>query len=125
VGIHENVGNLMTFKVLTNDTHKIIHCSNLCLAHDPTAQNLCIDLLNDKPPEVIHSICTASPALDHGEELSPLSSPLSFDDSGPAATHDENECMAIVDPYKLMGHTFLMDTQDNGQHFLASIVNLV
>jgi hypothetical protein len=63
--------------------------------------------------------------LDHGEELSPLSSPLSFDDSGPAATHVKNECMAIVDQYKLMGHTFLMDTQDNGQHFHACIVNLV
>jgi hypothetical protein len=37
VGISENVGNFMMFKVLTNDTHKIIHRSNLCSARDPNA----------------------------------------------------------------------------------------
>ena len=30
VGVSENVGNFMTFKVLTNDTLKIIHHSNIC-----------------------------------------------------------------------------------------------
>jgi hypothetical protein len=125
VGISENVGNFMMFKLLTDNTHKIIHHSNLCSARDPTARNLCTDPLNDKPPEVICSLCTASPALDHGKELLPLSSPLSFDDSGPSTTHDKNKCMAIIDPYKLMGHTLLMDTQDNGQCFHACIVNLV
>jgi hypothetical protein len=63
--------------------------------------------------------------LDHGEELSPLSLPLSFDDSRPPATHDENKCMAIVDQYKLMGRTFLMYTQDDGPCFHAGIINLV
>jgi hypothetical protein len=69
----ENVGNFMMFKVLTNDTHKIIHHSNLRSARDPDAQNLRIDLLNANPPKVIHSLCKASPALDDAEELLPLS----------------------------------------------------
>jgi hypothetical protein len=50
VGISENVGNFITFKILTDDTHKVIYHSNLCSARDPTAQNLLIDLLNTGPP---------------------------------------------------------------------------
>jgi hypothetical protein len=56
VGISENVGNFMTFKILTDDTHKVIYHSNLRSARDPTAQNLLIDLLNTGPPKVIHSL---------------------------------------------------------------------
>jgi hypothetical protein len=48
----------------------------------------------------------ASPALDHGEELLPLS----LDNSG----HNKQDHLAIVDPYKLVGRTFLMDPQDKG-----------
>jgi hypothetical protein len=64
VGISENVGNFMTFKILTDDTHKIIYCSNLCSAHDPNAWNLRIDQLNTtsprgKPPECPNSCGTA------------------------------------------------------------------
>ncbi len=117
VGISENVGNFMMFKTLTNDTHKIIYRSNLCLACDPNAQNLRIDPLNTNSPKVICSLCMASPALDHGEELLPLS----FDDSG----HNKQDHLAIIDPYELVGHTFLMDPQDDGQCFHACIVDLV
>jgi hypothetical protein len=55
--------------------------------------------------------------LDHGEELLPLS----LDDSG----HNKQDHLAIVDPYKLVGRTFLMDPQDDGQCFHAHIVDLV
>jgi hypothetical protein len=47
--------------------------------------------------------------------------PLSLDNSG----HNKQDHLAIVDPYELMGHTFLMDPQDDGQHFSARIVDLV
>jgi hypothetical protein len=33
--------------------------------------------------------------------------PFSFDDSG----HNKKDCLAIVDPYELVGRTFLMDPQ--------------
>jgi hypothetical protein len=56
---------------------KVIYQSNLHSARDPNARNLHIDPLNTDPPEVIRSLCKASPALDHEEELLPLS----FDDS--------------------------------------------
>jgi hypothetical protein len=55
--------------------------------------------------------------LDHGEDLSPLS----LDDSG----YNKQDHLAIVDPYELVGRTFLMDPQDDGQCFRARIVDLV
>jgi hypothetical protein len=55
VGVSKNVGHFMTYKILTEDTHRIIHHSNIHSAADPNARNLCLDLLNDKPPEVILS----------------------------------------------------------------------
>ena len=39
VRISENVGHFMTFKVLANDTLKVIHWSNIHSLHDPTAKN--------------------------------------------------------------------------------------
>jgi hypothetical protein len=117
VGVSENMGNFMTFKILTDDTHKVISCSNLHSACDPNERNLSIDPLNTDPPEVIRSLQTTPPALDHGEELLPLS----FDDSG----HNKQDHLVIVNPYELVGRTFLMDPQDDGQHFRACIVDLV
>jgi hypothetical protein len=49
VGVSEHVGHFMTFKILTNDTHHVIHRSNICLARDTTARNLRIDPLNNEP----------------------------------------------------------------------------
>jgi hypothetical protein len=46
---------------------------------------------------------------------------LSLDDSG----HNKQDHLAIVDPYELVGRTFLMDPQDNGQCFRTCIVDLV
>jgi hypothetical protein len=33
--------------------------------------------------------------------------------------------MVIVDPQELLGHTFLMDTQEDGQRFRARIVEYI
>ena len=41
VGISKNDGNFMTYKVLTDDTLKVIHHLNICLACVPTSKNLC------------------------------------------------------------------------------------
>ncbi len=47
--------------------------------------------------------------------------PLFYDDSG----HNKQDDLSIVDPYEHVGCTFLMDHQDDGQHFRAHIVDLV
>ena len=46
VRISEKISDFKTFKVLTNDTLEAIHQSKIRSARDPTAKNLCLDLLN-------------------------------------------------------------------------------
>ena len=43
VGIAENVGHALTFKVLTDDTKKIIYRSRICSAINPKEKNLRIE----------------------------------------------------------------------------------
>jgi hypothetical protein len=128
VGVSENVGHFMTYKIMTDDTHQIIHRSNIRSAADPNARNLRLDPLNDKLPEVIRSLCKASPASDHGEDFSLHSMEPTNEHSHMESTPDPSEHpstgddMVIVDPQELLGCTFLMDTQEDGQRFRARIV---
>jgi hypothetical protein len=123
VGVSENVGHFMTYKILTDDTHQIIHCSNIHLAADPNVRNLCLDPLNDEPPEIIRSLRKASPALDHGEDSS-LHFSMEPTDENPerASTRDDT---VLVNPQELLGHTFLMDTQEDSQRFCACILECI
>jgi hypothetical protein len=122
VGVSENVGHFMTYKILTDDTHRIIHRSNIRSAADPHARNLRLDLLNDEPPEVIWSLCKASPASDHGEDFSLHSMEPTDENPECPSTGDDT---VIVDPQELLGRTFLMDTQEDGQRFRACIVECI
>ena len=121
VGISENVGNFMTFKVLTDDMLKVIHHSNVCSACDLASKNLCLDPLNENFPEVITSlqqqpvvVDSDSPSLDHGEQQVPMQH-----------SNDLASPMAIIDPQDLIGRTFLMDERNDGQHFHAWIVKYI
>jgi hypothetical protein len=121
----------MTYKILTDDTHLIIHHSNIHSVADPNARNLRLDLLNDKPPEVIQSLHKASPALDHGEDFSLHSMESTDEHPYTESTPDPSECPStgddtvIVNPQELLGCTFLMDTQEDAQRFCAHIVECI
>jgi hypothetical protein len=95
VGVSENVGHFMTYKILTDDTRQIIHHSNIRSAADPNARNLRLEPLNDKPPEVIWSLRKASPASDHGEDFSLHS--MERADESPERPSTGNDTV-IVDP---------------------------
>jgi hypothetical protein len=112
----------MTYKILTDNTHLIIHHSNIRSAADPNARNLRLDPLNDKPPEVMWSLPKASPASDHGEDFSLHS--MEPADESPERPSTGNDTV-IVDPQELLGRTFLMDTQEDGQRFCAHIVECI
>jgi hypothetical protein len=122
VGVSKNVVHFMTYKILMDDTRWIIHRSNIRLAADPNARNLCLDLLNDEPPEVIWSLRKASPASDHGEDFSLHS--MEPADESPECPSTGNDTV-IVNPQELLGRTFLMDTQEDGQRFRARIVECI
>jgi hypothetical protein len=90
VGISESVRHAMTFKILMDDTLKVIHRSNVRLALNPHAKNLQLDPL--EPGNVATPIIKSShDSVDNGEILPP---------------------MPVIDPLELIGHTFLMDKAD-------------
>jgi hypothetical protein len=90
VGISESVGHAMTFKILTNNTLKVIHRSNVRLVLNPHAKNLRLDPL--EPGDVATPIVKSRhDSADDGEILPP---------------------MPVIDPSELIGHTFLMDKED-------------
>jgi hypothetical protein len=131
VGVSENVGHFMTYKILMDDTRRIIHCSNIRSAADPNARNLHLDLVNDEPPEVIWSLHKASPASDHEEDFSLHSMESTDEHPYTESTPDPSEHPStgddtvIVNPQELLGRTFLMDTQEDGQRFCAHIVECI
>jgi hypothetical protein len=107
VGVAENVGHAMTFKILTDDTRKIIFRSNICSALDPNRRNLRMDPLNDDP--------VMKPIIKSRSDTDDLH-------------HSENSgatLMTIVDPNDLVGRTFLMPPQEDSQHFRARIVHAI
>ena len=55
VGIAEHVGHAMTFKILTDDTSKIISRSNVRSADGPMEYNLCLDPLCGEPKQIVKS----------------------------------------------------------------------
>jgi hypothetical protein len=112
VGIAEHVGHAMTFKILTDDTCKIIHRLNIRSALDPDSWNLHMEPLNDDKvlPPIIKSRHDSDPvdSLDHHGEEDDLAMP-----------------MPVVDSNDLVGCTFLMPPQEDGQHFCAHTVRAI
>jgi hypothetical protein len=102
VGISESVGHAMTFKILTDNTLKVIHRSNVRSALNLHAKNLRLDPL--EPGDIATPIIKSHhDSADDGEIL-----PL----------------MPVIDPSELIGHTFLMDKEDRQQH-RAGVLNVI
>jgi hypothetical protein len=86
----ESVGHAMTFKILLDDTLKVIHQSNVRLALNPHNKKLRLDPL--EPGDVAMPIVKSRhDSADDGEILPP---------------------MPVIDPSELISHTFLMDKED-------------
>jgi hypothetical protein len=80
----------MTFKILTDDTLKVIHRSNVRSALNPHDKNLQLDPL--EPGDIATPIIKSRhDSVDDGKIL-----PL----------------MPVIDPSELIGRTFLMDKED-------------
>jgi hypothetical protein len=90
VGISESVVHAMTLKILTDDTLKVIHRSNVRSALNLHTNNLPLDPL--EPGNVATPIVKSHhDSADDGEILPP---------------------MPVIDPWELIGRTFLMDKED-------------
>jgi hypothetical protein len=94
VGISKSVRHAMTFKILTNDTLKAIHQSNVRSALNPHAKNLRRDPL--EPGNIGTPIVKSRhDSADDGEILPP---------------------MPVIDPSELISCSFLMDKEDGQWH---------
>ena len=110
VGIAEHVGHAMTWKILTDDTNKVLYRSNVCTATDPTSQNWRLpapDGEDIEPPSVIKSSWddNTSTGYQNGEESRRYHIP-------------------ILDPTDLVGRTFLKE-QENVNKLRVKIVDAV
>ena len=123
VGIAENVGHAMTFKILTDDTRKTIYRSNICPVND-SAPNYCLDLL-----------CGEDLLVEPKNLEDPLLKPILKDQhdkfleqskDDPDSINDNTAFqMAIINPSDLVGRTFLMPERDDGQRFRAQIIETI
>jgi hypothetical protein len=91
-----------------DNTCKIIYHPNIRSALDPDSQNFCMEPLNHAKvlAPIIKSRHDSDPvdSLDHGEE------------------NDLVMPMPVVVPNDIVGHTFLMPPQEDGQCFCTHIV---
>ena len=102
VGIAEHCGHAMTFKILTDDTRRVICRSNIRSALDNKSKNLRVDPLGGENPPLI--LKSKSDSKD-----------------GENKTHT----MPVFDPHDLAGKTFLMEPEEDGQRFRARIVRAI
>lgn len=102
VGFAESVGDVLTYKVLTDDTHKVIYRSCVRTALDETERNARLDQKgsNPKPIEIVKSRVT--------EDSDPPKSTLRF-----------------IDPDELINRTYLTPPDEKGQRFRAKIVQKI
>ena len=118
VGISENVGHGMTFKIFNPSTNKVMHRSNVQAADEPDVINHRADYLT--APEVVTSLhsepFTASPT----SKEEPISTVPPDDATSSPATH----ALPILHPSDLVGRTFLLDEED-GQRLRARIVKAI
>jgi len=118
VGVAEHCGHAMTWKILADDTRKVIHRSNV---HPATsaAPNYRLDPLHGE--DIIDPIIKSKNKDDF------IVSGSNFNGESHQAVPDLPEVvkkppMPIVHPVDLVGCTFLKDPEEDGQRFHVQIV---
>jgi hypothetical protein len=106
VGIHEHCGDALTYKVLAQDTMKLIPVSTIRSAAKDGAHNLRLD--------------TAG-----GEILDPRPIVFIKDRHGDTGDPDGFKSTPGFDPSSLLGRTFLKNPEDNGEQFRARVTRKI
>ena len=120
VGISEHCGPTLTWKILTADTQKVIFRSQVrpCSGEDP---NVRADLLGgeDDPPSPGDPVIKSRHASADGEPKQ-VTTPMV-----PPVPPEPPDTTPVFNPEDLVGRTFLLDEQEDGQRFRARIVKLI
>jgi hypothetical protein len=115
VGVSEHCGHALTWKILTSDTNHILNRS-VVRPYDPNNPNFRADLIGGEiiQDDVIKSRHDTLDITDIPNQSSPYPSVADTPSSSP-----------IIDTNDLIGRTFLLDKQEDGQQFRARIVRLI
>ena len=118
VGISEHCGHTLTWKVLTVDTKKILFRSQIrpCSDDDP---NIRADM---------HDNAITNPIIKSRQQNKDTNIDTTTQLSGHTDQHADTSQVPtapIIDPQDLLGRTFLMNEDVQGQRFRAQIVKLI
>ena len=126
VGFAANQGDSLTWRTLTEDTQRIIICSGIQSALSTTT-NQCLASPSGEGTTLPFSI----PYPQQSKNSLPLDP---FDESTPHFEHfinrqsgeDEDNPihMANIDIPNLLGRSFLLPPEDNGEHHMANIIDI-
>ena len=126
VGFADNSGDRLTWRILTEDTHKIIICSgiqsalstttNQCLA-SPSGEGTTLPFSIPYPQQSKNSL-----PLDPFDESTPNFEQFVNRQSG--EDEDNPIHMANIDIPNLLGRSFLLPPEDNGEHHMAKIIDI-
>ena len=126
VGFAANQGDSLTWRTLTEDTHMIILCSgiqsalsittNQCLA-SPSGEGATLPFPIPYPHQSQNSL-----PLDPLNESTPNFEQFVNSQSG--EDEDNPIPMANIDIPNLLGRSFLIPPEDNGEHHMAKIINI-
>ncbi len=118
----------MTFKIHTDDIKKIIHCSNIHSACDPSSWNLWMDPINPEPPQVIKSFHSTPPSPPHGEDFMAFMSDDAIGDAhNDAGSMNDNNlhCMSVICANDLVSQILLINPREDGQWHHACILEFI
>ena len=126
VGFADNPGDRLTWRILTEDTQKIIICSviqsalrattNQCLA-SPSGEGTIFPSSIPYPQQSKNSL-----PLDPFDESTPNFEQFVNRQSG--EDEDNPIHMANIDIPNLLGRSFLLPPEDNGEHHMAKIIDI-
>ena len=126
VGFADNPGDRLTWRILTEDTQKIIICSgiqsalrtttNQCLA-SPSGEGTTLPSSIPYPQQSKNSL-----PLDPFDESTPNFEQFVNLQSG--EDEDNPTHMANIDIPNLLGRSFLLPPEDNGEHHMAKIIDI-
>ena len=126
VGFADNPGDRLTWRILTEDTQKIIICSGVRSALRTTT-NQCLASPSGEGPTIPFSI----PYPQQSKNSLPLDpfdeSTTNFEqfvNSQSGEDEDNPIHMANIDIPNLLGRSFLLPPEDNGEHHMAKIIDI-
>ena len=126
VGFAANQGDSLTWRTLTEDTQQFIICSgiqsalstttNQCLA-SPSGEGITLPFSIPYPQQSTNSL-----PLDPFDESTPTFEQFVNSQSG--EDEDNPIHMANIDIPNLLGRSFLLPPEDNGEHHMANIIDI-